>query len=141
MAYCSVKDVEDLLGTKFSHDSRPPVREVESMIDVTAAELDGVAQAAGYAVPVSAADAVKLLKRYNIFGAAVPAWHTMIVDADEPSRVTYWREQYDAFIGRLRRGEQQLPGESADSEEDIAFEIAPHPQRDRFWLTGEGLDG
>ncbi len=139
MAYCAVKDVEDLLGTKFSHDSRPPVREVEAMITTTEAELDGVAQAAGYTVPITGTQGVALLKRYAIFGAGVAAWHTMIVDTDEPARVTYWREQYDAFIGRLRRGEQQLPGESADSEEDIAFEIAPHPQRDNFWLTGQTL--
>ena len=141
MAYCTVKDVEDLSGLKFSHDSRPPVREVQSVIETVAAELDGVAQAAGYTVPVTSEAAVSVLKRYNVFAAAVAAWHTAIVDTDEPSRVTYWREQYDAFLGRLRRGEQQLPAESADSEEDIAFAIAPHTQRDGYWSTGEALDG
>jgi hypothetical protein len=139
MAYCIVKDVEDLMGTKFSHDSRPPVREVESMIATIAAELDGVAQAAGYDVPITGAQGVALLKRYTIFGAGVAAWHTMIVSEDEPARVTYWREQYDNFLARLRRGEQGIPGETIEAEEDIAFAIAPHPQRDRHWLTGETL--
>jgi len=141
MAYCTVKDVQDLTGQRYEVNSRPSSIEVQSAIDTVAAELDGVAQAAGYSVPVTGAAGVALLKRYNIFGAAVSAWHTGIVQDDEPARVTYWNEQYTAFIGRLRRGEQQLPGESADAEEDIAFAIAPHPQRDAYWSTGEALDG
>lgn len=140
MAYCTVKDVEDLIGSKFSPDSRPTREEVDILVENVSGELDGVAQAAGYTVPITGAAAIKLLRLYNTYGAAVPAWHAMIIADDAPARVTFWQEQYNAFIGRLRRGEQQLPGESADAEEDIAFAIAPHPQRDRYWLTGEALD-
>lgn len=141
MAYCTVADVEELMGTTFAADSRPTTTEVSDSIDTVAAELDGVAQAAGYSVPVTGAAAVTLLKRYNIFGAAVSAWHSGIIGDDEPARVTYWNEQYQNFLARLRRGEQQLPGESADSEEDIAFAVVPTAQRDGYWSKGEMLDG
>ena len=141
MAYCTVDEVEDLMGATFSATSRPNTDEVTAAIDGVSGEIDGVLQATGYTLPVTNADALALLKRYTKFGAAAQAWHTGYVSDDEPARVSYWREAYDGFIARLRRGEQQIPGEVIDDEENIAFEIVPHVQRDRYWLTGEALDG
>ncbi len=141
MAYCTVADVEEEMGQKFSSTSRPSVPQVEEALEGVSGEIDGVLQASGYPLPVLSASALALLKRYAKFGAAAQAWHSGYVSEDEPARVTYWRETYEAFIARLRRGEQELPGEVIDETEEIAFAIVPHPQRDRYWSTGEKLDG
>ena len=141
MAYCTAADVENEMGQKFSATSRPNTDQVEEAIDGVSGEIDGVLQATGYPLPVTDISALALLKRYAKFGASAQAWHSGYVADDEPARVTYWRETYEAFIARLRRGEQELPGETVDDEEDFAFAIVPHPQRDRYWLTGEKLDG
>ncbi len=140
MAYCLLADIQSLMAMTFTTTSRPTTTEVNTAIDTVSAELDGVAAAAGYDLPITNASALELLKRYAIFGAAVSAWHTGFVGDDEPARVTWWNDQYQNFLSRLRRGEQLLPGEVVDDEETIAFAIAPHPQRDRYWSTGEVLD-
>jgi hypothetical protein len=83
---------------------------------------------------------VAVMKKYNTFGAAVQAWHAGFSSGDEPPRVAYWREQVDAFIARLRRGEQQLPGATTEEGvDDPAFGIAPAVPRESYWLTGEEL--
>ena len=126
MAYCTVSDVQDEMGQTFSTTSRPNIEAVEEAIDGVSGEIDGVAQAAGYTLPIVDASALSTLQRYAKFGACAQAWHSGYVSNDEPARVTYWREQYDAFIARLRRGEQQLPGEVPGSEPDAkTFSAAP----------------
>lgn len=140
MAYCTVADVEALMQIKFSHGSgRPLYADVEQMITDVAADLDGVVQAAGYTVPVTTAAAVALLRRYNTYGAAVAAWHAGYVSADEPPRVAYWRMQYEAFLARLRRGEQNLPGLTPESDLDPAWAVVPLMARDPYWGHGEDI--
>ena len=139
MAYCVVADVEKLMGTQLSATSRPATDDVSDFIDHVAADLDGVAQSAGYTVPATGAQAIALMKRYNIYGAAVAAWHAGFVSDDLPPRVEYWDTQYNNFIARLRRGEQELPGADSESDADPAFDIAPAVPRDGYWLTEESL--
>ena len=109
MAYCAVSDVQAMMGQTFSTTSKPTVAEVTAAIDETAAELDGVASAAGYNVPVSGDASTLIMKRMNAYGASVNAWHSGVIADNEPARVIYWREQYANFITRLRKGEQTLP--------------------------------
>jgi hypothetical protein len=141
MNYCTVSDIESEMGQQFGQTTQPNLEQVESAIAGVGGEIDGVLQATGYALPVVDVSALALLNRYTKFGACAQAWHSGYVSGDEPARVTYWRETYETFIGRLRRGEQQLPGETIEDEENISFAIAPHPQRDRYWTTGKALDG
>jgi len=137
MAYSTVANVEKLMQVNFTHGSgRPTYEDVEEMIDDVAADLDGVAQAAGYTVPITSTSGVALMRKYNTYGAAVAAWHAGFVSDTEPARVEFWRSQYEQFIARLRRGEQQLPSEEPESDLDPVFEIVEHPPRDRYW-TGE----
>jgi hypothetical protein len=138
MAYCTFEDVESLMGQHFSTATRPSVSEVTDAVDTVAAELDGIAQAAGYTVPIISASAVSLMKRYNIFGAAVSAWHTGIVGNDEPARVVYWKEQYAAFITRLQSGEQQLPGATPAGAPGEAFS-APTSRVDGYSAARRGV--
>lgn len=140
MSYCAVSDVERLMGIKFTATSRPATDDVSAFIDHAAADLDGVAQSAGYTVPVTGTQAVALMKRYNVYGAAVAAWHAGFVSDDLPPRVEYWDTQYNNFIARLRRGEQELPGADSESDTDPFFGIAPAVPRDEYWTTEESLE-
>jgi hypothetical protein len=125
MAYCTVDNVAGLTFMEFTQVSHPSTTEVNDFIANTAADLDGVAQAAGYTVPVTDAQAVALMKKYNTYGAAVAAWHAGYSADNEPARVTRWAKEYDDFIARLRRGDQLLPGsEDLDDPTDPGFSIA-----------------
>ena len=124
MAYCTVADVQGIMGQTFSTTSKPTVAEVTAAIDETAAELDGVLAAAGYAVPVSGDSSVKIAKRMNQYGAAVNAWHTGVIADNEPARVIYWREQYANFITRIRKGEQTLPDDTPTASPNTGFSVS-----------------
>lgn len=124
MAYCNLSDVQDLTQQVYKVDSRPSINDVTRMIDEIAAELDGVAQSAGYTTPITESGALETMRRYNKLGAAVMAWHSAVISDDEPARVTYWKEQYDAFIGRLRRGEQALPNETPSGGAAGGFSVS-----------------
>jgi hypothetical protein len=103
------------------------------IVEDTAAELDGIAQAAGYAVPVTNTQAVALMKRYNRLCAAVAVWHAGFVSDTAPARVDYWNDQCEGFKTRLRKGEQELPGLDPLSDIDPAFAISTFPNRDNYW--------
>ena len=124
MAYCAVSDVQAMMGQTFSTTSKPTVAEVTAAIDETAAELDGVASAAGYNVPVSGDASTLIMKRMNAYGASVNAWHSGVIADNEPARVIYWREQYTNFITRLRKGEQTLPGDTPTASPNTGFSVA-----------------
>jgi hypothetical protein len=136
MAYCTVADVERLMGTKFTIDSRPSTADVDEAIDGVSADLDGAAQASGYTVPVTGVQAVALMKRYNRYGAACTAWHTGYVSDTLPPRVEHWCSTYRDFLKALREGKVQLPGEEPESDLDPVFAIVQQPPRDRYW-TGK----
>lgn len=124
MAYCTVSDVQAMMGQSFTATTRPTATEVQAAIDETAAELDGVAEAAGYNVPVSGTASVLIMKRMNAYGASVNAWHTGVIADEEPARVIYWKEQYTNFITRLRKGEQTLPGDTPTASPNTGFSLS-----------------
>lgn len=140
MAYCDVEDIEKEMQLTVSIGGRPDRDDVDAIIDDVAAELDGIAQAAGYTVPVTGTQAVALMKRYNTICACVAVWHSGFVSDAAPARVDYWDKQCEGFKSRLRKGDQQLPGLTPESDIDPAFEIVRLPNRDRYWRTREDID-
>jgi len=108
--YCSVEDVEALMGQHFSDSTRPSFQQVQDAIEFVSAELDGLAMVAGYTLPLSSAETLRLMKRYAVFGAAASAWHTGVVSNDEPARIAYWEKVYSDFVTRITGGNQGLPG-------------------------------
>jgi len=135
MAYCTVEDVEQLMQVVIKQAGTPDRAAALEIVEDTAAELDGIAQAAGYEVPVTGTQAVALMKRYNRMCAAVAVWHAGFVSDNAPARVEYWNEQCEGFKTRLRKGEQELPGLEPLSDIDPAFGISTFPNRDRYWTT------
>jgi hypothetical protein len=133
MAYCTLDQVETLMGITFGPTSRPADADVDDMISRVAAEIDGVAQSAGYDVPVGAPEAMTMLASYNAYGVAAAAWHAgFISDAPQP-RVDFWERTYTSFLQRLKAGTQQLPGAPRQSELEIGFAVAPVFRRDNYW--------
>jgi hypothetical protein len=138
MAYCTVEDVQSNMQTKFSHNSGfPRYDDVQGYVDGVAAEMDGILQAAGYAVPVTAAAAVDMLKRQNILGASCQAYHAGYrTDDILPPNAEYWCQAYNDFITRLEEGVLQLPGLTPEGPGDPVFMIVQTPPRDRYF-TGQ----
>lgn len=141
MAYCTLANVETMMGISFTPTSRPTVEEAEDIVDSKAAEIDGVAQASGYTVPLTGTAAIAMLKHYNAIGAACACWHAGFISDTAPARVEYWCQEFRDFIARLRRGEQQIPSEDPTSDLDPVFGIVQQPSRDSYF-TGqdEGLE-
>lgn len=139
MAYCEPADVETLMQIRFTNNSRPSRDQADEIIGNVAAELDGVAQAAGYTVPVTATAAVAVMKRENVLGAACECWHAGYISDTAPARAEYWCTQYREFLGRLKKGEQQLPGLTPESDLDPAFAVVPQMGRDTYWGRGEDV--
>lgn len=134
MAYCTVADVQALMGITFG--VRPTSAQVLDFIDSVAAVLDGYIQAAGYDVPVTATDAVAMLKDFNAKGAACSTWHAGYVSDVPMPRATFWCEEYTQFKKDLRDGKVQLPGLEPESDLDPVFNIVQQPPRDGYW-TGQ----
>lgn len=139
MSYCTEADLEDLMDRKFDATTEPTSARVVVMIADVASEIDGVLRAAGYSPPITAADALGLMRKMNSFGAAPAVFHSSYFVETEPPKVAYWREVYKDFIARVRRGEQQIPGLDPEADIDPVFAITPSPQRDDYWLTNQDL--
>lgn len=140
MSYCTVDNVETLVGQEYGAGTRPTRTEVGTLCENISAELDGVLAAAGYSTPVAASASLTMLRHYATMGTAVQAWHAgYITDADYP-RIQSWQTAYRDFLLRIRKGEQWLPDVTPASEMEAAFAVAAHPQRDAYWTTGQALD-
>lgn len=139
MSYCEVENIEAQTGFIYTATSKPTRDEVTTIVEVIAAEIDGVLQAAGYTVPVSASTALGMLRYYNILGASYRSWHAGVSGTDRFPKVESWETDYRAFLARIRKGEQQLPGVAPLSDLDGAFQIVPTTRRDHYWSTGQKL--
>jgi hypothetical protein len=141
MGYCTVAEVEANMRTTFTPTTKPAIGQIEGFIANASSRLDGVAQAAGYDVPVTDTIALGLMKDACIFGVSCRAWHAGWFSDTAPARAEYWCTEYREFLASLRKGEVQLPGVEPESDLDPAFAIVQQPPRDT-WFTGrdEGLE-
>jgi hypothetical protein len=135
-SYCTVEDVQEQMRHTFSISGHPTPDEVDGMIVNISSRLNGVAQAAGYTVPVTGTLALELMKEACVNGVSCRAWHTGFLSQDAPSRVEYWCQEYKDFLAALRKGEVELPGLTPESDLDPVFAIVQQPPRDQLW-TGD----
>lgn len=135
-SYCTIEDVEEQMGVTFTPTTRPTLADIENYIVNTSSRLNGVAQASGYAVPVTGTLALELMKDACINGVACRAWHGGYVSDTAPPRVDYWCQEYKDFLAALRKNEIELPGLTPESDLDPVFAIVQQPPRDQLW-TGE----
>ncbi len=136
--YAAVSDIVSRLQAwpglaTFDGTTTPTDTEVGEFINQVEGEVDGVLSAEGYpTVPATAASDVNLLKRYVADEVAAMVWGVKYQDAEAstPFAVKRWHEMYTAFLNRLRRGEQHLPSQQPQSEDEPGFLIVRHPERD-----------
>lgn len=138
--YAVIADVEALLKrtgrTPFSVSTNPTIDQVNELIEDIEAEINGVLTAQGYTtVPASSSSDIKLLKRYNSEKVAAAVWGIIYAEDDFPAHVKAWRDDYAAFLSRLRRGEQDLPGQQPQGDDDVGFFIVRHPTRDALFTN------
>ncbi|MBZ0315088.1 MAG: hypothetical protein K8L91_01625 [Anaerolineae bacterium] len=117
--------------TDFDATTEPTLVEVTSTIDQVEAEVNGVLSAEGYeTVPATGTASVNLLRGYVEKEVAYQTY-TQVYGVNElPPAVKAWHEDYRAFLSRLRRGEQYLPDQQPQSEDEPIFGIVRHPERD-----------
>lgn len=117
--------------SSFGEATRPTQAQVEGFITQIEGEINGVLSAEGYAtVPASGAGDVQLLKMYTADKVAAKVWGVVFGGAEMPAQIKQWHEDYRDFIARLRRGEQHLPDQQPQSEDEPVFGIVRHPERD-----------
>lgn len=140
MAYCTVADVERMLKEEYGQSSQPTKARVSDICDNVSAELDGYLAAGGYTVPVTDSQALAMLAAVAEKCAAVQVWHeSRDTDASFP-KIEDWRSDCVEFKRAVRKGEVWLPGVTPEGDAQPAFGVAPVPQRDRYWTTGQELD-
>jgi hypothetical protein len=136
MAYCTYLDVDALMSVTHTSSTQPTITSVTDFCADVSAELDGVAGAAGYSVPVDSVPGLALMNSYATMGSAVKAWHAGYQAQQEPANVAYWREAYEGFLFRLRRGEQSIPGEVPGNPETATTFSAPTNRVDGYSILG-----
>lgn len=136
MTYAAIADVTARLQnwptlSAFSDSSKPTEAQVTAFINQIEGEVNGVLSAEGYeTVPATGADDVALLKMYVADKVAAKVWGVVYAGTDMPAVVKLWHEDYKDFLARLRRGEQHLPNQQPQSEDEPVFGIVRHPERD-----------
>jgi hypothetical protein len=120
--------------TTFDADSEPTLDEVATTIDQVEAEINGVLSAEGYTnVPATGTADINLLRLYTETEAAYKTY-TQVYGVNElPPAIKAWHEDYRAFLARLRRGEQYLPNQQPQSEDEPFFLTVRHPERDDYF--------
>jgi hypothetical protein len=120
--------------TQLDSDSEPTLNDVTDLIDQVEAEINGVLSAEGYAtVPATGSDDINLLRGYVERKASYEAF-TLIYGPNElPSAVKRWHDAYQEFLARLRRGEQYLPNQQPQSEDEPFFLTVRTTERDDYF--------
>lgn len=93
MAYASTTDVSALAAKRtFGATSIPNASQVAEFLDFTAADLDSILAADGYALPVPTTASIALLnlKRLNAIGAWVQVEHSAQVSDDRDRAQRMW---------------------------------------------------
>lgn len=110
MAYCTITEVEALNAKRtYSASTTPTSTQVETYIDLIAAEIDIVLSRKGYSVPVTTPDAfVNALKLVNAVGAAAMAEQAMFPEAVEKGMTPHsavLQKKYDELLAKIEAGE------------------------------------
>jgi hypothetical protein len=93
MAYASIPDISALAAKRtFGATSVPSASQVAEFIDFTAADIDSMIAADGYALPIPTTATVALLdlKRLNALGAYVQVEHSAQVSDDADRAQKAW---------------------------------------------------
>lgn len=135
--YAILNDVIGLLRahgvTKIDGTTDPNDTTVNTWIENTEAEIEGILEARGVEVPITSERAINLLRMYVTYPVAVLVWDEKFSTNEYPAGVERWNTAYQDFVRRLEKGQIYLPGVVHEGEDDPVFGIVRHPQRDSYF--------
>lgn len=134
--YAAVADVQALLSTLLviGPATAPSTAQVQTFLDQTAAEINGVLAAQGYtSVPATGANDLLLIGGFVAEKSAAKTWHAAFQGTDSPDNVQSWEKGYADFLNRLRQGQQHLVDQAPAGEGEAVFGIVRHPTRDSYF--------
>lgn len=100
MAYASITDVSALAAKRvFTGSSIPTASQVAEFLDFSAADIDSMIAADGYALPIPTAATIALLnlRRLNAIGAWVQTEHSAQVSDDRDRAQKMWDDARTEF--------------------------------------------
>lgn len=111
--YCAATDVQSKLQRTYSTTSKPTTAQVEGFITSAFHRINGILDARGYATPIPTTKTVAsaILKEINLLGAsaqAEEAANAIAMAGNISNLAVSLREQYEAEIKRLSKGETSL---------------------------------
>jgi hypothetical protein len=123
MAYCTITDVQSLNPKRtYGATTTPTTTQVNSLIDLIAADIDVILAAKGYTTPVTTPTAfANWLKLLNAYGAAAEAEAAMFpetVDKGSTPHANDLLKKYNERLEMLRKGEvtpESIKGEDVSS--------------------------
>ncbi|MCA1572770.1 MAG: hypothetical protein LC798_21250 [Chloroflexi bacterium] len=129
-AYANVDDVlRYTQGRTFTASSKPNVSDVQDFLAFTAAEIDGILRAGGYALPVTATSALSALADGNALGAACRV-ETAAPVGREGQVCRLWQSfkkmlrEGEIELDASRDGSQSSPRSNAINQATAMFDVA-----------------
>lgn len=114
MAYANHKDITDLMPGRpeFDEESVPSADQVDGYCEDIGQELNGALKTAGYAVPVTDADAAGLMRLYTFYGVAPLVERARYPErkADEFDMANDWYKKYQDALKVIREKRFDAPG-------------------------------
>jgi len=138
MAYATVDDVKRLNKYReYTATSEVSYSDVESYLDWIAAEIDSKLSRAGYNVPITGTEALKILKLVNALGAAAMAEDAQFMGTQDPGQSRHgeilW-QQYHERLNKIVNGEIYLRDAS------LTNELEKRPAGKALWSFTEQYD-
>ena len=110
MAYCTITDIQTINPQRtYSATSKPTATQVNSIMDLIAADIDVILGAKGYTTPVTTPDAfLNWLKLLNAYGAAAEVEASMFPETVEKGSTPHSMDllkKYEKRLTMLKSGE------------------------------------
>jgi hypothetical protein len=129
--------VEELTSVAYSGSTKPTSTQVADFLARRYAEINSVLKARGYTVPATGVNDVLMLAHHESLGAAILAEEARYQGNVDQPRVKQWREEYMAFLNRLRQGQSDLLDQTAEGDLEPYFTSMPTLQRDDYFTVPE----
>ena len=136
MSYATISDLQDFLP-KYDINalSKPTAAQCTAYLSRTSAIMDGILSGQGYAIPVTGAESVEILKHLNLVYAGY--WTARIMfPSNTNGLVVELKEELDMLLQLLRNEEMQLP-DAATNPTNVAinqFSLIPLDPRDECYF-------
>lgn len=123
MAYAVTADVQKyFLDFPITSSSRITTANVDEVCDTESVELDGILLGAGFTVPITGANSLKIMKKICALRVAASCWRKLHVttQSDQPTMADEWRKEADELLEAVLSGEMLLVDAPTESSTSIS---------------------